>query len=72
MNPNIFEFSKLILDFELLLEVYQNEVEELEIGESPENDVSFTQDSISEGVKRALEKINKYFTDEFSLLLFHF
>ena len=42
LNPNIFEFSKIILDFELLLEVYQNEVEELEIGESPENDVSFT------------------------------
>lgn len=63
LNPNIFEFSKIILDFELLLEVYQNEVEELETGESSENDLSFTQDSILEGVKRALEKINKYFTD---------
>ena len=63
LNPNIFEFSKLILDFELLLEVYQNEVEELETGESSENDLSFTQDSILEGVKRALGKINKYFTD---------
>lgn len=63
LNPNIFEFSKLILDFELLLEVYQNEVEELETGESCVNDLSFTQDSILEGVKRALEKINKYFTD---------
>lgn len=56
LNPNIFEFSKLILDFELLLEVYQNEVEELETGESSENDLSFTQDSILEGVKRALRK----------------
>nr|YP_010283323.1 hypothetical protein MKU01_pgp051 [Psammodictyon constrictum]ULD16442.1 hypothetical protein [Psammodictyon constrictum] len=63
VNPNIFEFSKIILDFELLLEVYQNEVEELETGESSVNDLSFTQDSILEGVKRALEKINKYFTD---------
>ncbi len=63
LNPNIFEFSKIILDFELLLEVYQNEVEELETGESSENDLSFTQDSILEGVKHALEKTNKYFTD---------
>lgn len=63
VNPNIFEFSKIILDFELLLEVYQNEVEELQTGELSENDVSFTQDSVLEGVKRALEKINKYFTD---------
>lgn len=54
---------KLILDFELLLEVYQNEIEELETRESSENDLSFTQDSILEGVKRALGKINKYFTD---------
>ncbi len=63
LNPNIFEFSKIILDFELLLEVYQNEVEELETGELYENDLSFTQNSILEGVKHALEKINKYFTD---------
>lgn len=42
LNPNIFEFSKIILDFELLLEVYQNEVEELETGESSENYLSFT------------------------------
>ena len=63
LNPKIFEFSKIILDFELLLEIYQNEVEELETGESSENDLSFTQDSIFEGVRRALEKINKYFTD---------
>jgi hypothetical protein len=38
-------------------------VEELETGELSENNLSFTQDSILEGVKRALEKINKYFTD---------
>ena len=63
LNPNIFEFSKLILGFQFPLEVYQNEVEELETGELSENDLSFTQDSILEAVKRALEKINKYFTD---------
>ena len=63
LNPNIFEFSKIILDFELLLEVYQNEVEELKAGELSENDLSFTQNSILEGVKHALEKINKYFPD---------
>ena len=63
LNPNIFEFSKIILDFQLVLEVYQNELKELETGELSENDLSFTQDSILEGVKRALEKINKYFTD---------
>ena len=63
LNPNIFEFSKLILGFQFPLEVYQNEVEELETRELSENDLSFTQDSILEGVKCALEKINKYFTD---------
>ena len=63
LNPNIFEFSKLILGFQFPLEVYQNEVEELETGELSENDLSFTQDSILEAVKRALEEINKYFTD---------
>ena len=63
LNPNIFKFSKIILDFELLLEVYQDEVEQLETGELSENDLSFTQDSILEGVKCALEKINTYFTD---------
>lgn len=46
LNPNIFEFSQIILDFELFLEVYQNEVEDLETGELSENDLSFIQDSI--------------------------
>lgn len=63
LNTNTFEFSKIILDFELLLEVYQNEVEELKAGELSGNDLSFTQNSILDGVKHALEKINKYFTD---------
>ena len=63
LNPNIFEFSEIILNFELLLEIYQNEAEDLKTGELSENDLSFTQDSVLEGVKRALEKLNKYFID---------
>ena len=63
LNSNIFEFSKIILAFELVLEVYQNEVDELQTGELSENNLSFTQDSVLEGVKLALEKLNKYFKD---------
>ena len=63
LNPNIFEFSNIFLNFDILLEVYQSEVEELGTGELSENELSFTQDSILGGVKNALEKINKYFTD---------
>ena len=63
LNSNIFEFSTIILAFELVLEVYQNEAEDLETGELSENDLSFTPNSLLEGVKRAFEKLNKYFTD---------
>jgi len=63
LNPNLFEFSKIILDFELLLEVYQNEIEELETGELSEKDLSFSDNSILKGVKLALEKMEKSFTD---------
>ena len=63
LDPNIYEFSKIILAFEIVLEVYQNEVEDVETGELSENDLSFKPDSILEGVKNALAKINKYFTD---------
>ena len=64
LNPKSFQFSKIILNFELLLEVYQNEMEELEVGDQlSENDLSFTEDSLKEGVRRELEKVNKYFTD---------
>lgn len=38
-------------------------MEDLETRELSENDLSFTQDSILGGVKRELEKTNKYFTD---------
>ena len=68
LNPDIFEFSKIILDFELILEVYQNEIDDYEIDdynrkESCENNLSFTQDSILQIVIQALEKSEKYFTD---------
>lgn len=62
-NLDIAGFSEIILAFQLPLEVYQNEAEDLETGELSEKDLSFTPDSILEGVKLALEKINKYFKD---------
>ena len=63
LNPNIYEFSKIILNFELMLEVYQNEAENFETGELSEQDLSFTPDSILKGVQHELKKINQYFTD---------
>ena len=64
LNPKSFQFSKIILNFELLLEVYQNEMEELEVGDQlSENDLSFTEDSLKEGVRRGLEEVNRYFAD---------
>ena len=64
LNPKSFQFYKIILDFELLLEVYQNEMEELEVGDQlSENDLSFTENSLKEGVRRVLEEVNRYFAD---------
>ena len=65
LNAKSFQFSKIILAFEIPLEVYQNEIEELEEGgdQLSKNDLSFTEDSLKEGVKRALEEVNRYFTD---------
>jgi len=64
LNPKSFQFSKIILDFELLLEVYQNEMEELEMGDQlSENDLSFTEDSLKEEVRRVLKEVNSYFAD---------
>lgn len=64
LNSKSFQFSKIILDFELILEVYQNEMEELEIGNQLcKNDLSFTEDSLKEGVKRALRELDRYFAD---------
>jgi hypothetical protein len=51
LNPKSFQFSKIILNFEIMLEVYQNEMEQLEVGDQfSENDLSFTEDSLKEGV----------------------
>lgn len=64
LNPKSFQFSELLLDFDLPLEVYQNEIEELEMGdEFSENDLSFTADSLKERVRRRLEEVNRYFED---------
>ena len=64
LNSKSFQFSKIILDFELILEGYQDEMQQLEEDdEFSENDLSFTEDSIKEGVRRALAEIDKYFVD---------
>ena len=49
LNPNISEFSTIMSNmsnFDILLEVYQNKVDDLETGKLPENDLSFIPDSI--------------------------
>ena len=65
LNAKSFQFSKIILAFEIPLEVYQNEMEEVEEGgdQLSENDLSFTEDSLKEGVGRALEEVNRYFAN---------
>lgn len=64
LNPKSFQFSKIILNFELLLKVYQNELKEIEVGDQlSENDLSFTEDSLKEGVRRELEEVNRYFAN---------
>lgn len=63
LNPKSFQFSKIILNFELTLGVYQNEMEEFKMEDQvPINGLSFIEDSLRKGVKRALEEVNKYFT----------
>ena len=64
LNPKSFQFSKIILSFELPLYLYQDKTEELELEDGLlENDFSFTEDFLEERVRRALEDINKYFVD---------
>lgn len=64
LNPKSFQFSNIILSFEIMLEVYPNEMEDFETKDQvPENDLSFKEDLIREEVKIALEEVNKYFTD---------
>lgn len=64
LNSKSLQFSKIILEFEIPLEVYQNEMEQLEVGEKlSENDFSFTENSLKEAVRHELEDVNRYFAD---------
>lgn len=64
LNPEIFNFSKIIRDFEFVLSIFDeepeiDEYEEAEIGQS-----SFlTEDQLREIIKKELPKIQKYFID---------
>jgi len=53
LNPKIFQFSKTISDFELVLE-----------GFIPEPTTNLTEDELRQIVKNVLPKVQKYFTDE--------
>jgi hypothetical protein len=53
LNPKIFQFSKIISDFELVLE-----------GFIPEPTTNITEDELRQIVNNVLPKIKKYFTDE--------
>ena len=52
-NPKIFQFSKIISDFEFVLE-----------GFIPEPTTNLTEDELRQIVKDILPKVQKYFTDE--------
>nr|UDP55535.1 hypothetical protein orf103a [Schizostauron trachyderma] len=58
LNPKIFQFSKIISDFEVILEGFIN-VDESGI-EDPEY---LTADQLRQIVKDVLPKVEKYFTD---------
>ena len=53
LNPKIFQFSKAISDFELVLE-----------GFIPEPTTNLTEDELRQIVNNILPKVQKYFTDE--------
>ena len=53
LNPKIFQFSKTISDFELVLE-----------GFIPEPTTNLTEDELRQIVNNILPKVQKYFTDE--------
>lgn len=63
LSPKSFQFSKIILSFELPLEAYQDEMEEVEDQELSQNDLTFTEDYFREAIANALEEVNKYFPD---------
>ena len=53
LNPKIFQFSKIISDFEFVLE-----------GFLPEKSINLTKDELKQIVNKVLSKVQKYFTDE--------
>jgi hypothetical protein len=53
LNPKIFQFSKTIGDFELVLE-----------GFIPEPTTNLTEDELRQIVNNVLPKVQKYFTDK--------
>ena len=53
LNPKTFQFSKIISDFEFVLE-----------GFIPEPTINLTEDELRQIVKNVLPKVQKYFTDE--------
>lgn len=64
LDPKSFQFSKIILHFELCLEAYQNQMEGFESeNQVPEDDLLTTEDGLRKAVKSALEEMNRYFTD---------
>lgn len=56
LDPKSFQFSKILLNLQLLLEAFDDE---------PEEDDSdyFTEEELREGIKLALRDMEKYFTD---------
>lgn len=58
LNPKIFQFSKIISDFEFVLEDF-----------IPEPTTNLIEDELREIVKNVLPKLQKYFTDEISSTL---
>lgn len=65
LNSKSFQFSKIILAFDLLLYSYQSEIEDLNTEDevSDNDNLRIREDYIREHVKLALEEINKYFMD---------
>lgn len=64
LDPKSFEFSNIILSFKLVLEDYQYlEVDGQFYKFYKDDPRDFSEDSLKESIKLALEKVNIYFTD---------
>ena len=65
LNSKSFQFSKIILAFDLLLYSYQSEIEDLNTEDevSDNDNLCIREDYIREHVKLVIEEINKYFMD---------